>query len=95
MPPEVLDALGPIAAMVGMGTFTLIGLRMFWGYKTRRLELERSAPTESHVEELVEDLRAEIHLLRGDMGELQERVDFAERLLARGQEGKGAPNARP
>ena len=41
------------------------------------------------------ELLAEVDALRRDVSELQERVDFAERLLAQSQErqqvGKGAP----
>jgi hypothetical protein len=85
MDPQIAEAIGPVIALIASGTFTLIGLRMYLGYRTRRLELTASAPS-THLEEAIEELRHEVQGLRGDVGELHERVDFAERLLARGQE---------
>lgn len=84
MPPHVFEAIAPLVALLGAGTFTLIGLRMYLGYKAKRLELGAGTPS-SGLEESLRELQQEVQLLRGDVGELQERVDFAERLLARGQ----------
>ena len=75
--------------MVGIGTFTLVGLKMYWGFKTKRLELEKGAGSSERLVELMGDLRDEMHALRGEVSDLQERVDFAERLLTRGQAGAG------
>lgn len=79
------DFIGPLIALLGFGTFSLIGLRMYLSYRTRRFELTSGAVA-PRLEELVEDLRQEVQALRGDVGELHERVDFAERLLAKGKE---------
>jgi len=86
MPPYVIDALAPLLALTGLGVFSLVGLRMFLTYKARRLELGAGRADPGRVEELIDDLRSEVQLLRGEVGELHERVDFAERLLARGSE---------
>ncbi len=43
------------------------------------------------LSEAVERLGEQVQLLREDVGELQERVDFAERLLARGSGRQPAP----
>lgn len=85
MPHEIVEAIAPLIAMIGFGTFTLLGLRMYFGFKARRLEIEAGRPL-GNAEELIERLRDEVQMLRGDVGELQERVDFAERLLTRGKE---------
>ena len=78
------DAIAPLIAMVGMGVFTLAGLRMFLAYRIKRIEAQgRGHPHE--LEESVADLRDQVHLLRGDLVDLQERMDFTERVLARGQ----------
>lgn len=82
MPPEMLDAIGPLIALGGLGVFSLIGLRMLLAYRTRRMELSAGGDA-GRIEEVVESLRAEVQLLRGEVGELHERVDFTERLLAR------------
>jgi len=85
MSPQAVEAIGVIIGMLTLGSFTLIGLRMYLGYKTRRLELTGGA-LPAHLEEAIDELRQEVQALRGDVGELHERVDFAERLLTRGQE---------
>jgi hypothetical protein len=94
MPPEIVDAIAPLIALLGLGTFALIGLRMFLGYKARRLELSSGRGDAGRVDELVEELRNEVQALRGDLGELHERMDFAERLLTRGQEAQSPPGKR-
>jgi hypothetical protein len=90
MPPQIVDAIAALIAIFGLGTFSLIGLRMFLAHKAKRLELGSGRSDTGRLEDLVEELRSEVQLLRGDVGELHERVDFAERLLARGQ-GDGHP----
>jgi hypothetical protein len=85
MDPQIADAIGPLIALFAFGTFSLIGLRMYLNYRARRLELADSAPS-PHLSEAVDELRQEVQALRGEVGDLQERVDFAERLLTRGQE---------
>jgi hypothetical protein len=94
MPPEIVDPLIALAALLGVGTLALIGLRMFLGYKARRLELSSGRGDAARADELVEELRNEVQALRGDLGELHERMDFAERLLTRGQEAQSPPGKR-
>jgi hypothetical protein len=94
MPPNVVDAIAPLIGLGGLGVFSLIGLRMLLSYKARRLELTSGHRDASGVEDLVEDLRSEVQLLRGEVGELHERVDFAERLLARGSGDEPSPEHR-
>ncbi len=57
----------------------------------------RADPGEAHaeIEEMSERMTAEVDDLRGRLAEVEERLDFAERLLARGGEAdqisRGAP----
>ncbi len=94
MPPEIIDPLIALLALLGLGTFSLIGLRMFLGYKARRLETSSGRGEPGRVDDLVEELRNEVQALRGDLGELHERMDFAERLLTRGQNAESPPGKR-
>ena len=96
MPPEIVDAIAPLIALLGLGTFSLIGLRMFLGYKARRLELGAggTGQGDGRIENLVEELRNEVQLLRGDVSELHERMDFTERVLTRGQDAAAPPGKR-
>lgn len=64
---------------------SLMAWRMWLRSKAERLTL----PDQGDVERLVESVEAmhdRIQFLHEEMGELQERVDFAERMLARGDE---------
>jgi hypothetical protein len=94
VPPEIIDPLIALLALLGLGTFSLIGLRMFLGYKARRLEISSGRGEPGRVDDLVEELRNEVQSLRGDLGELHERMDFAERLLTRGQNAESPPGKR-
>ncbi len=56
-------------------------------YKLRRAEIEREAPADFH--DVVESLRVEIRDLRAEqadqLAEMQDRLEFAERLLTKGR----------
>ena len=82
MPEEVAVLL----AMLLLGGFTLTGLRMWLNYRTERLKAQAHAPDADRVLDAVDGLRDELTVLRQDILELSERVDFAERLLAREKE---------
>ena len=79
---EFLEFLGVAATFVlsGVGVYAGIRLVHVW---TRRLMDDRSEPVSAELEEL----RARVHELESvRLAELEERVDFAERLLAQAQE---------
>lgn len=81
------DAIAPLIALVGLGVFTLAGMRMLLSYRIKRFEAQgRGHPHE--LEESVAELRDQVQLLRGDIVDLQERMDFTERVLTRGQGGE-------
>ena len=81
MDPEILAIFIPIIALSGV--FTLIGLKMHY----RHLEDKRlsgGAPQEGEqLADAVDNLRNEVGLLRDEFLELNERMDFTERLLER------------
>jgi len=52
----------------------------------RRLGGGKDEAAESQALAEVDALREEVQALRGDVGEVQERLDFAERLLAQARE---------
>jgi hypothetical protein len=78
------DTIAPLIALVGLGVFTLAGMRMFLAYRIRRFEAQRRGHPHE-LEESITELRDQVHLLRNDVVELQERMDFTERVLTRGQ----------
>lgn len=68
---------------------TLLGWRMWLRSKTERLKLAGRDDIERLIE-AVDALHERVHVVQDEMSELNERVDFAERLLAKG-DGSGEP----
>lgn len=85
MPIEVFEAIAALLAMLGLGTFTLLGMKMWLRAKTER---ERAVPKQEveRLREAVESLHEESRMIREEFAELYERVEFAERMLTRGQQ---------
>jgi len=79
------ELLTILIGTLGMLSGGLIGLKMFLNYRVRRLEASRGGDS-PQVEEAVQALRDEVYVLRNELGEVQERLDFTERLLTRGSE---------
>lgn len=84
MPPD----LAPLLALLGVGTFTLLGMRMWLRHRIERQRMAGSEDVDRMVD-AIDRLHEQIQAMREEMGELQERVDFAERLLARGEVDPG------
>ena len=55
---------------------------------------ERLSGRHAADEREIQDLRSDVEELRRQLGEVHERLDFAERLLARQQEAERLPPAR-
>ena len=73
-------AIAPLAASFGMIVVTVLILR----YKLKRKELEmRGSDAELGPE--VDALRDDLNDTRAQLAEVQERLDFAERVLAAGR----------
>jgi hypothetical protein len=85
MPDQIVEAIAPLFAFFGLGTFTLIGMRMWLNAKAQR---QRSVPPEQldRLLEVVDRMDEEVRRLGEELSELHERVDFTERVLT---EGKG------
>ena len=77
----------PIAAIVMSGLQKVARLRL----EEAQLRLQGGG---SGAEE-VQEMRGEVETLRRELGELNERVDFAERLLARGRDPGTQKESRP
>ncbi len=80
MSPEILGILGHgwfVMAVIGI----VIGMKMRYTH-LQRTRVSGSAQQE-RLADAVDNLRAEVGLLREEFLELNERVDFTERLLER------------
>jgi hypothetical protein len=88
------DAVAPLVGFLGFGVFCLVALRMFLSYRIRRLQAHGGGAPSRELEETVGELRDQMYVLRGDLTELQERVEFTERVLARGKDDARLPDGR-
>ncbi len=84
MPPEMLiEAVAPLIAFIGLGGAILIGMKLRYNHLER---LRQGGSSDQDVEKLtdaVNTLRDEVHMLRDGYLELNERMEFTERLLER------------
>jgi len=81
MTQELLNTIAPLIALLSLGTFGLIGMRMWLNSKAKRSPL--GADAVERLGDALDGLHDQVRMMREDLGELHERVDFAERLLAR------------
>ncbi len=66
-----------------VGVFALIGLKMRYSHMRDTRRGGGAQQEGEHLADAVDDLRAEFGLLRDEFHELNERVEFTERLLER------------
>jgi hypothetical protein len=83
MPPDVAGGLVAVLGVVSVGTLILIGMRMRFLHKMQA----REEPGElERIHDTLDALHDENRALREDVAELQERLDFHERLLTQPRE---------
>ena len=89
MDPNIFEPIMAVCAMLGIGTFTLIGMKMWFQHKSRLLEQPKSTEEIERLADAMDSMYEQSRALREDIGELQERLDLHERLLTRGKEEGG------
>lgn len=87
MPPQVFEAIVAVTALLGIGSFVLIGMKMRYQYKAKMLEQPKSGADMERLADAMDSIYEQTRALRDDIGELQERLDFHERLLTRSKDG--------
>ncbi len=88
MDPDAVFALIALLATSGVG---LVGLRMLLSYRIKRLQAQGGGDAPRELGEGLAELREQMYLLRGDVADLQERMEFTERVLTRGQAEERPP----
>jgi len=93
MDPRVLGVMIPIIALsIPVAAIVFGGL-----VKLKRLQIEEARAKAGGLgaggEEELHQLRDELDQLRGEVSEMQERLDFTERLLARNADKDKLPPA--
>ena len=95
MPPELLEVLAPVVVILSIGTMVLVGMKM---RLTARLHessnqnrVEKDRDEVDRLTEAVDALHEQVRMMRDEFTDLHERVDFAERLLSRGEISPSEP----
>jgi len=91
MTPSNFDTLFTVIGILALSGFSLIAIKIVIGAWLRRKELSAEGDNTALLD-AIEALRTENREMRdqlsGEISELHERMDFAERLLARGPYGR-------
>ena len=82
------DAVFAVVAFLTLAGFGLLTVRMFLEYRLKRLQAQGGGERPRELDEGLAELKEQMYLLRGDVADLQERMEFTERVLTRGQGGQ-------
>jgi hypothetical protein len=85
------EAVVALVMSLAVGGFGLIGLRTFLDYRIKRLQAQGGGEAPRALEDGLAELKDQMYQLRGEVADLQERLEFTERVLTRGQGGEGQP----
>ncbi|NIN71109.1 MAG: hypothetical protein GTO46_04055 [Gemmatimonadetes bacterium] len=78
-----LELLAPVLAFISIGGMVLIGMKLRYTHKERTALGGTSQKAVEQLTDTVKALHEQVQLLRDGYLELNERVEFAERLLER------------
>ena len=87
MPTEIIDVIAPVMVLTTIGTIFLIGMKMRLSANVQLRQGSKSEDVE-RLADAVDGLHEEVRMLREEYTELQERMDFAERMLSTGKPPK-------
>ena len=95
MPIEVIETIGRLGGLIIIGGMGLIGVQIWVRHKRERLHHGPPQDVE-RLTEAVAELHDHVQSLREELGEVHERLDFAERLLTSGRDPQERePAAKP
>ncbi len=89
MDPNIIEPIMAVCVTIALGTFTLIGIKMRYQHKAKMLEQPKGAENLERLTDAMDSVYEQTRALREDVGELQERLDFHERLLTKAKEDDG------
>ncbi len=78
----VAFAVGPIPPWHATSHAALAVAFGLWAERLRQRRVSDDGEAQLEASEVIQELEAEVDILRHELGEMQERVDFAERILA-------------
>lgn len=90
---DVVKVIALVGGLIGLGVGTYAGVTVVSILK-RRFEVPAAGPAPEELESMHARL-ANVEALEGRVNELEERVDFAERLIAKQHESERLSAGRP
>ena len=94
MGPDIIEPIMAVFGMLSIGTLVLIGMKMRYQHKARMLEQPKGREDMERLVDAMDSIYEQSRALREDISELQERLDFHERLLTKGKEEGGRAEGR-
>ena len=79
----MFEGIMAVTAMLGIGTFILVGMKMRFDHKARMLQQPKDSEDVERLVDAVDSMFEQTRALRDEISELQERLDFHERMLTR------------
>ncbi len=89
MDANIIEPIMAICATIALGTFTLIGMKMRYQHKARMMEQPKNSENMERLADAMDSVYEQTRALRDDVSELQERLDFHERLLSEAKKTEG------
>ena len=88
MEPGLAEIIIPFFAVMGVGTMVLVAMKLRYSHKARLAEQSGGGADVERLTAAVGDLFDEMQALREGVSDLNERMEFAERMLTRGSAPK-------
>ena len=89
MPPELIEVFAPVVVILSIGTMVLVGMKMRLTARmhesSNRNRVEKDGEEVERLTDAIDTLHEQVRLMRDEFTDLHDRVDFAERLLSRGE----------
>ena len=95
MSPEIVELLAPFFALVGFGGAILIGMKMRYTHLQRTRVSGSAQQDVERLADALDSLRDEVRLMQDEFVELNERMEFTERLLERPKAADADSDALP
>ena len=94
MDPDIIEPIMAVVGMLSIGSLVLIGMKMRYQHKAKMLEPPKGGEEMERLADAMDSIYEQSRALREDFSELQDRLDFHERLLTRPKEDDGSAEGR-
>ncbi len=86
MDPNIIEPIMAVFGMMSIGSLVLVGMKMRYNHKAQMMAQPKKSEELERLADAMDAIYEQSRGLRDEIGELQERLDFHERLLTKGKE---------